>query len=286
MKNRNLSLIREGKDSFVSAIGTEVDWDMLHQAITSRKIDVFVRKKALGLFWGTLPTRAWLASHGWRVDASCGTCGGIDNIAHCLFGCISAPSKHDGCKETSVKAMKQPPWRFSQEATVSQTLVVKRLATAFPKIAARCGCNNKCKVYTDGSVKWVGTGFAVAACAVVQFDPRGNELGFFMPLPTDFPQSAVAAEMFAVFMVFELIARGVIDLHGENGDHPQIEIVSDCQAVVQVWSRPKWRASPRFKYAGLWRHWTLEGVSCVTKIPAHRTLEDATEEPWAVDWRR
>ncbi len=63
-------------------------------------------------------------------------------------------------------------------------------------------------IYTGGSAKFLGAKFALAGCSVVQFGPDGAERAVQVPLPREWPRSAVAAEMFAIAVALVILVRG------------------------------------------------------------------------------
>ena len=91
------------------------------------------------------------------------------------------------------------------------------------------------RIFTDGSAKFSGQTFAVASCAVVQIDERGIERAVQVALPRCWPQSAVAAEMYAVMVALDILDRGTDD--GERHMQCSIRLVADCSAVVSVWHK-------------------------------------------------
>ena len=141
----------------------------------------------------------------------------------------------------------------------------------------------KAVIYTDGSCQCPGTRFAVASAAVVCDSPDGSQITVQAALPAEWPQSAVAAEHYAILLATRVIERGTVD--GEPHGPRSITIVADCKAVILAGRRP-WRArSPKHIYAGCWLSPAVGCVGEFRKVDARKAQIDAVSEGWGDDWK-
>jgi hypothetical protein len=153
----------------------------------------------------------------------------------------------------------------------------------FPVPAGTVRFSKGARLYTDGSADHPGTAFATASCSVVEKAAGKPELAVQVALPPDWPQSAVAAEMYAIMVALHILSRG--DEFGEPHVAGSITLVVDCEAVCKAsrWSLPQ-LVHEKFIFASCW-HGFLDGpVGGICKVAAHRTRQEAQAEGWEVDW--
>jgi hypothetical protein len=104
-------------------------------------------------------------------------------------------------------------------------------------------------IYTDGSanqVRWPA--IAVAASSAFQIDRGGLHRLLVVQLPAAYRISAVASEFFAFSMVIRALPPG----------EPKLEIVADCQAVIQAFRELGQHANYRSRFGGMWREQGLD----------------------------
>lgn len=101
-------------------------------------------------------------------------------------------------------------------------------------------------------------------------------------LPRCWPQSAVAAEIFASAVVSEALARG--SRQGGALGKGSVVVVSDRQAAVNTFRRRDRWLSPTFVYAACWMEGGLEVVGSLRKVSAHKGRDVAENEGWLDDW--
>ncbi len=153
----------------------------------------------------------------------------------------------------------------------------------FPVPAGTIRFSKSARLYTDGSAKFVGTEFATASCSVVEKAPGQVELAVQVALPADWPQSAVAAEMYAVLVAGLVLSRG--DPTGAKHEPGSITLVADCEAVCKAgaWTA-KQQLNEKFVYASCWDDFAGGPVGAIRKVDAHLTRGTAVAEGWEVDW--
>ena len=153
----------------------------------------------------------------------------------------------------------------------------------FPVPAGTIRFSRSARLYTDGSADHPGTGFATASCSVVEKAVGKPELAVQVALPPDWPQSAVAAEMYAILVVLHILARG--DEFGEPHVAGSVTLVADCEAVCRAgrWTLPQ-LLHEKFVFASCWQGYLDGPVREICKVAAHRTRHDAQVEGWEADW--
>ena len=102
-------------------------------------------------------------------------------------------------------------------------------------------------------------------------------------LPADWPQSAVAAEMYAVLVAGYILARG--DADGCPHAPGSVTLVADCEAVCRagLWN-PYQQMSEKFIFASCWEDFAGGPIGTIHKVSAHLTRQTAISGGWETDW--
>ena len=103
-------------------------------------------------------------------------------------------------------------------------------------------------------------------------------------LPGWWPRSAAAAEMHAVRVALEILARGTSS--GLRHVPGSIRLFSDCEAVVKVAARrDRYKHSEKFCFACCWEGFSEGPIGPVVKVAAHRSEAEALREGWQAVWK-
>ena len=240
------------------------DWSMLRQQLRRRRGNNHEKSLLMQLMCGTLPTRKWLAEHGFAIEPCC-ECGATDDLAHRLAPCGLRPLPHldgQGLRAHEVKAAllrPMPPARNPQDPAV-RAFVCMPGGTTKQVCLKEFSWDPSVPVYTDGSVIFPDIPeLACGASAAYQLLPSGEQRWIEIQLPADGPQTAVLTEHIAFAEASKLAKHGAI------------VVVVDCQAVITTWHWNRSRQiSHKHKHAMCWLEFEQGSVQQVHKIKSHQ----------------
>ena len=105
----------------------------------------------------------------------------------------------------------------------------------------------------EGTIRFScnATPFVTASCSVEEKAPGQTERAVQVALPADWPQSAVAAEMYAVLVAGYVLAR--CDEDGRPHIPGSVTLVADCEAVCRAggWNHFQ-HINEKFIFANCW----------------------------------
>ena len=257
-----------------------------NRAVVEKLFQVWDKGKVLraGLQWitGVLPTPAWLAAKGWNLEAKCGCCGEMRDLAHEVTGCgeegrtfgrngmRASVRKTENmirglCREEGFNRKEGIDWEGDIEAWEDGIKV--------PWESFRF--QEKEDIFSDGSSLDTKHGdLSRGAGAAVQRTENGGWRGFMVRVPEGFPKGAAVPE--------QLAASIALRRCGEKGGAC---IVTDCEAVVKVARSVLLKIHHKSMFAGMW--WDLPwDLACLRKVRSHQPLEkvgmpgEISKEDW------
>jgi Reverse transcriptase (RNA-dependent DNA polymerase) len=241
-------------------------WPLVRRLVHTKKLQRHHKSALMSALYGTLPAPAWLAGHGWQVEAKCVHCGEDRTAYHEAVGCGEACPLRALLSHTTV-----PPRLQCDDA-----IQAYRNGTKVDEqdITFQAGI----PIYTDGSAAHVQySELATAAGAAFQQLPDGTRISMAAQAPHYAPHSAISGEAIGL----ELALLGL----RRHADHANIstDIVADCAAIVAGIQAPHTVSSYRAKYGGAFR--TGHGILInAVKVKAHMTRAEAAERHQAHLW--
>jgi hypothetical protein len=234
-------------------------WPFIRRFLASKRPNKRQKTSLLSILYGTLPTPAWLSTHGWNVSPHCEVCRQLCDLTHLIYGCHS-------------------PHNVDANELLGHSHIPPRLGIA-PMRATVHGWEvptdqfhfeQGIPVYTDGSAIHVQyPEIACSAAAAFQVDSQGKHRLLTVQNDLLGPQSSIAAEAIAV----ELATFG---LRKSPTSCATTMLVADCQAVIDnLQSLPR-ALGYRHKYAGHFLD-TADPHLTPIKIKSHMTEAVATQ---------
>jgi hypothetical protein len=280
MVSERQAILDRRQDGETVDVLVQADWQRILADLSGSTYSSKQVKQILVLAWGVTPTPKWLSKRGWEAPPICGLCGRPDDVSHFLLGCCAElDSAFRPNAQVFARAFAGLPALQPEVLPFEGGVVETRNGFSVPRNTCQL---REGRVYIDGSAKYVGTPFAAASAAAVQYQD-GIEIAFGIPMPEGFPATSASGEMLAVWLVCELVARARGE--GESFHPGSINIVTDCLAVLNVWNNVSWQVSEKFLYAGFWRHNELSTIQAFEKVKAHMPIGQAQAEGWLEDWK-
>jgi hypothetical protein len=241
-------------------------WPLVRRLVHSKQLQRHHKSALMSAIYGTLPSPAWLAAHGWKIEGTCRHCGQDRTAHHEAAGCGHP------CPLRSLLAATQVPPKLDTE----DGIIAYRNGTRVPEqdITFQAGI----PIYTDGSAAHVHyPELATASGAAYQQLPDGTRLSMAAQAPYYAPQSAISGEAIGLELAFLGLGR-----HPDSRSLPT-DIVADCAAIVAGIDNPAAVSSYRAKYGGAFR----QGKGILTqavKVKAHLSKDEAAARGQAHLW--